>query len=105
MKLENQDLLNEFFEKERASFPQVNYDQVKDIVSGPWNHLKKTMIDGELEEMRIKYFGNFIVYPKKAESSLAKLEVKYKEGVIVEKDYIRIKTMINKFLDESKSES
>lgn len=103
MKLENQDLLNEFFEKERASFPQVNYDQVKDIVSGPWNHLKKTMIDGELEEMRIKYFGNFLVYPKKAESALARLEVRFKEGVVNEKEYSRLKTMIKKYLDESKS--
>lgn len=102
MKLENQDLLNEFFEKERASFPQVNYDQVRDIVAGPWKHLQKTMVDSNLEEMRIKYFGNFIVYPKKAESALARLEVKFKEGAINEKEYTRIKSMINKYLDESK---
>lgn len=100
MKLENLDLLNEFFEKERASFPQVSYDQVRDIVPGPWNHLKKTMIDGELEEMRVKYFGNFIVYPKKAESALARLEVRFKEGTVNEKEYNRIKIMIKRYLDE-----
>lgn len=105
MKLENLDLLNEFFEKERASFPQVNYDQVKDIVAGPWKHLQKTMVEGNLEEMRIKYFGNFIVYPKKVESTLARLEVRFKEGVVTEKEYTRIKVMINKYLNESKDKS
>lgn len=97
MKLENQDLLNEFFEKERESFPQVSYDQYKDIVTGPWRHVHRTMTEGNLEEIRLKYFATFLVYPRKLEAETQNLEKRYKEGKITEKDYIRIKEMIKRY--------
>lgn len=105
MKIDNLDLLNEFFEKERHTFPQVTYDQARDIVAGPWRHLHKTMSDGELEEVRIKYFGNFTIYPKKVEAEEAKLETRFKAGIVSEKDYIRIKAMIKKYKDEQQDKS
>ncbi len=100
MKLDNLELLNEFFAKERETFPDISYDQVRDIVAGPWRHLHKVMTDGELEEVRIKYFGNFTIYPKKVEAEAAKLELRFKSGTVSEKDYIRIKEMIKKYQDE-----
>lgn len=100
MKIDNLELLNEFFEKERHTFPQVTYDQVRDIIAGPWRHLHKIMSEGELEEVRIKYFGNFTIYPKKVEAESIKLEKRFKAGTVSEKDYIRIKAMIKKYKDE-----
>lgn len=100
MKLDNLDLLNEFFAKERETFPHISYDQFRDIVYGPWKHLHKVMTEGDLEEVRIKYFGNFTIYPKKVQAESEKLEKRYKDGTVSEKDYIRIKAMIKKYQDE-----
>lgn len=99
MRLDNLNLLNEFFEKDRETFPDLSYDQIKDIVAGPWRHLHRTMTEGNLEEVRIKYFGNFTIYPKKVQAELENLERRFKEGIVTEKDYIRIKAMIKRYQD------
>ena len=105
MRLDNQQLFTEFFEENKEDFPNVSYEQMKEIISGPWRQLNRIMSEGLMEEMRIKYFGNFTLYPKRVQSELSNLERRYKSGTVAEKDYIRIKTMINKYLDEQKRES
>ena len=103
MILENQDLLNEFFEKNKDKYPDISYEQFKDIVFGPWRFLKQEMENGNLETVRLKYFGTFVVYPRKASSELEKLKKRFEEGTIVHKEYFRLKAMIEKFLEnESK---
>lgn len=101
MKLDTQELLNEFFEKEKDNFPNVSYDQFKNIVYGPWMHLKSIIEKGTLEEVRIKYFGNFLIYPKKVEAEEKKLEKKFEDKTISEKEYLRIKTMIKNFYESN----
>lgn len=103
MKITNQDLINEFFEKYKNDYPNVSYDQFRDICFGPWRHLRRIMESGSLEEVRIKYFGTFLVYPKKAKAELEKIKKKFLDKTIYNKEYFRIKSMIEKFLDnESK---
>ena len=105
MLLNNTELLNEFFEKHKEDFPDVGYDQMKDIVFGPWRFLKKEMESGELSTIRLKYFGTFIVYPRKAQSELNKLKKRFEANNIVHKEYFRLKLMIEKFLsNEVKSD-
>ena len=100
MRLENQELLNEFFEKERKNFPSVSYDQFRDIVFGPWRHLKEVFESGTLEEMRLKYFGTFLVHKGKAKAELERVTKKFKEQTIIPKEFFRIKAMLEKYLDE-----
>ena len=50
MKLDNQSLINEFFEKERFNFPELSYEQFRDIVTGPWRHLKTLKVKGFIKE-------------------------------------------------------
>lgn len=99
MKQENQELINEFFEKYREEFPKVSYEQFKNIVFGPWRFLKTEMENGNLETVKFKYFGTFIVYKKKAEGELEKLNKRFKEGNIVETQYLKVKNIIEKFLN------
>lgn len=103
MKLDNQSLINEFFEKERFNFPELSYEQFRDIITGPWRHLKTIMEEGNLEEVRIKYFGNFLVHVGKAKAELQKIKKKFEENTINHKEYFRIKVMIEKFLSKNES--
>lgn len=103
MKLDNQSLLNEFFEKERHKFPQVSYDQFRDIVVGPWRHLKEVFESGTLEEVRIKYFGKFLVHKGKAKAELERVTKRFKDKTMPDKQYFKIKAMIEKFLNESEN--
>ena len=98
-RLDTQQLLNEFFEKEKGNFPNVSYDQFRDIVYGPWMHLKKIMEEGSLDEIRIKYFGNFLVHTRKAQAELANIKKRFDAKTIMDKEYFRIKAMIEKFLN------
>lgn len=99
MRLENNILFNEFFEKMKDHFPEVSYNQMRDVVYGPWRFIKEVMESGSLATIRIKYFGTFTVYPRKAESELKKIEAMRKKGDVSEKEYLKLTTMIKKYLD------
>ena len=99
-RLESQDLLNEFFQEEKSNFPEVSYEQFKEVTYGPWKHLKTVFESGTLEEVRIKYFGNFLVHKGKAKAELEKLTKRFKAKTIVDKEYFRIKEMIETYLNK-----
>ena len=104
MRLENIDLVNEFFESIKENYPTLSYDQIREIIYGPWNYLKSIMESGTLEKIRLKYFGIFQVYPKRAKYQLSQLEIKHEKGTIGNREYYNLKAMIEKFLskDENK---
>ena len=57
MKIENQDLIEEFYEKVKDEFPSITIEDTKDICFTPWRFLKQQMESGELPEVRFKYFS------------------------------------------------
>jgi hypothetical protein len=99
MRLENIDLNNEFFESIKDTYPELSYSQIKDIIYGPWNYLKTIMESDTLEKVRLKYFGVFQVYPKRAKYQLDQLKVKLEKGKISIPEFNRIERMILKFLN------
>lgn len=98
MKLTNDDLIKEFFKKMQDKYPNISIEQAKDICYGPWRFLKSEMESGELSEVRFKYFGTFQVYKGRAKNLLIKLEKQFEENKISEKEYLRIKPMLENFL-------
>ena len=97
-KLTNDNLLKEFFKKMQDKYPEITIEQAKDICHGPWRFLKREMESGELSEVRFKYFGTFQVYKGRAKNLLSKLDSQFQNKIIPEKEYLRIKPMLEKFL-------
>jgi hypothetical protein len=99
MKLDNLDLMKGFYEEEKHKYPDVSFEQFKEICFGPWRFLKHEMESGRLPEVRLKYFGTFQVYKGRAKNMLINLEKRYVEGKVKEREYLRLKEMITKYLN------
>jgi len=102
MILKNDDLLHEFYAKEGHKYPDLNLDQFKDIVYTPWIALRKEMESGELETVRMKYFGTFQVYEGRASRMLINLKQRFKYNKIEPKQFFKLKDMLEKFLKKKK---
>ncbi len=98
MKYSSEDLIQEFFEKERSKYPGLTKGQMKSICFAPWIFLKEEIKSGELNEVRFKYFGVFRVYPGRAKAQLAKLDRLLSEGSMTKKRYEKLKIILTKYL-------
>lgn len=103
MKLLSEDLVIEFHKKMSSEFPGITQEQAKDICYGPWKFLKQEMENGELSEVRFKYFGTFQVYPGRAVNLLNNLKERFRFNKVGKEEFFRIKTMLEKFINESKT--
>ena len=70
MKLENQELMNEYALKVQEQYPELSITQIKEICAAPFQQAKDGIESGEFPTIRMKFFGTFLVYPKKAASML-----------------------------------
>ena len=61
------------------------------------------MENGELSEVRFKYFGTFQVYPGRAKNLLVNLKERFRFNKVGKEEFFRIKTMLEKFINESKT--
>lgn len=105
MKLENDELIEEFYRKIINNYPQLTLEQLKQICFTPWKFLKQEMESGELTEVRFKYFGTFQVYPGRAVHMLHNLNDRHKYNKIDPKQYEKLKTMLEKFIAKQNEES
>ena len=99
MKLESDKLVTEFYNKKSSKFPGITQEQAKDICYGPWKFLKQEMENGELSEVRFKYFGTFQVYPGRAVNLLNNLKERFRFNKVGKEEFFRIKTMLEKFIN------
>lgn len=105
MNLKNKELGIEFYTKfVKEKYPELSYEEYKSIVLSPWQYLKQEMESGELSAVRFKYFGKFQVFPGRAKAMLHNLERRNKLNKVDKKQYIKLKEMLTKFLqNENKS--
>ena len=54
MKLESQELVEEFYEKNKEKFPELSFEQVKEICYAPFIMTRKEMESGSLATIRLK---------------------------------------------------
>lgn len=98
MKLDNQQLMEEFYSSVKEDFPNIDFEQLKDICFGPWRFLKQEMESGQLPTIRFKYFGTFTVYEGRARNMIYNLDKKFEQGKIEERQYLKYKEMIGNYL-------
>lgn len=99
MKLENQELIQEFYKKNEHKYGHLTFEQVKDCCMTPYVYARKEIESGRLPVIRLKYFGTFLVYPKRATTALAYAKTAFEELRLDAKRYFELKSMIEKFLD------
>ena len=100
--LKNEELLHEFYSQEGHKYPKLNLDQFKEIVFTPWVMLRKEIESGELDTVRLKYFGTFQVYEGRAKRMLINLKQRFKYNKIEAKQFFQLKDMLEKFLKSKK---
>lgn len=98
MKLENQELLKEFYDRFKENYPGLTFEQVKECCATQYFYTKKEIESGELPVIRLKYFGTFLVYPRRAEATLERMSKQFKDLKIEAKTYFEKKAMLEKFL-------
>lgn len=97
-RLENRQLLSEFYDEIKSDYPDITEEQVIEICSFPWKFLKAQMRTGELETVRFKYLGTFQVYVGRAKIELESLKERFKEHKIQPKRFFMLKDMLENFL-------
>lgn len=98
MILKNDELLHEFYAQEGHKYPDMNLEQFKEVVFTPWMFLRKEMESGELETVRLKYFGTFQVYTGRAKRMLANIKQRFTLNKIEPKQFFKLKDMLEKYL-------
>lgn len=103
MKLEHQDLIKEFYDSIHSHFPGLTQQELNHICCAPFKHLKKMMEGDKVDTMRFKYFGSFVVFPRKAKSELSYLDGRLERKIITQEQYDRLKLMLTNFIEEDES--
>ena len=97
MKLDNQQLLSEFYELIKEDYPHVSYEDLKDICFAPWMFLKEEMESGNLIDVRFEFFGVFTVLEGKV-IAMQKLNKKQlEENKITQDTYDHYDNMYSKY--------
>lgn len=104
MKLDNQSLMSEFHQEIKEKYPDVDYNQIKDICFGPWMFLKKEMESGELKDVRFEFFGVFKVHEKRVDGMIKLNDRLLQVKKITEDKYNHYKNMYEKYKERKKLE-
>ena len=94
MRLSAEDCLREFMETLPPEYRKLSLQKLRHICFSPWAFLRKEFQSGYLPEIRFRYFGVFRVSVKKALFELKKAEIRYAKGYITDKEFYRIKNMV-----------
>lgn len=98
MKISHRKMMEDFYKEVKDDYPDLTYEEIRDIVSHPWKHVIRCFANGKLDVIRLKYFGKFEVAVARAKGGLKKAKEKYDNGLITEEKYNKIKTMIDDYL-------
>lgn len=90
-------MLNDFYLTIKEQFPTLTESEITLICKSIFLNVKETIKAGELETARVKYLGSFKVFPGKVRNLKTKYTSHYNRGLMGEKEYTRLMTMINKY--------
>ena len=99
MKIDNQILIQEFYERMQKKYPHMTFDEVKLICVTPFTYVRQEMESGNLRTIRLKYLGTFLVYPKRVSGVLAAMTQQFKDLKIDAKLYFKKKAIMEKYLE------
>lgn len=92
------DLMSEFFKEIKEEYPDLSFDQLKDILFGPWRFLREQIESGFFPEVRFEYFGVFKVYPGRVKYLLENLKERKDKGLITQEFYDKYEELLNNYI-------
>ena len=91
------DLVEEFYETEKHSYPNLHLTEFKLICNSPFKFVKEIINRGTLKNIRFQYFGVFEVMPSRVKYSLKTLEDNFKKNKITEERYNKRKNILENY--------
>ena len=104
MRLRNQELMEEFYNRMLPQFPGLTLEQFTNICHTQYKFLRECIEGDEITEIRLKYFGSFQVFPGRAKNYLFNLKDRLKFRKIEPLQYKRLSTMIENYLKTQKQD-
>jgi hypothetical protein len=104
-RLDSKIAIEQYYDKVKHLYPHITFEQFKESCKGQFEYTAKQMASGELPVIRLKYFGTFLVYPKKAEASLRRINERFRFGKIDKNYYFRMREMLQNFLNRNESKN
>lgn len=105
MKLETPDLVKEYYERVKHLYPGIPYEEFKLSCVTPFTFVRKEIESGELKTIRLKYFGTFLVYPKRVTGMLERMKQQFKDLKLDAKVYFTKKAMLEKYIEKHTEKS
>ncbi len=103
MKIDSNILIKQYYEEVSHKYPELSFEEFKEICKRPFEFTKEQMQSGELPVIRLKYFGTFLVYPKRASFLLKRIMERKRYNKIGIKEFNQKKEMLEKFLEQHES--
>lgn len=104
-KFDNQDLMSEFYQEIKDKYPEVDYNQIKDILFGSWMNLKQEMESGDLRDVRFEFFGVFRVHEKRVAGSHKMNQIKLEKGIMPLDKFNHYSNMYDKYFKRKAKEA
>ena len=98
-RLEVEDTYREFWLEVSPQYPNLTFEDFKGCIEHLWKSVAIWMGEGDLEKIRLKNFGTFVVYPGAAKGYLRQLYPRLEKGYINSSTYFRTKKNIETFLE------
>lgn len=82
--LENEKAVEQYYEQEKHKYPDMPYEQFKEICRFPAQFFKECIRGNRLPRILVKHLGKFRVFPSKLKNEIAKYKKFFEKGIIDE---------------------
>jgi hypothetical protein len=104
MKIEFKDLVKNFYLEYKEELVGYTFEKIYEICSYPFLCTKKFIERGDLPNIRLQYFGNFLIRRKRIESEFNSLKKKFDNKTIDSRIYFEYSKILKKKLDGQSNE-
>lgn len=104
MKLEIEQLIDQFYEEVKEQFPDLSKESVKEMVYTPFKVVKTALQHDDLKVFKFQFFGTFYLPLKRAYFLLNNLEIAYEKGKVTKNIYNRLKKAYESYITRKEKE-
>jgi hypothetical protein len=98
MRISSDDNIKNFKEKFNI---EIEFDKLKEVLSSPWFYLHQQFESEDYFKIRYKYFGVFVIYPKRIKELMKTNEEFFESGRRNEKQYLKMKRNLENHLKQN----
>lgn len=104
MILQADKVIEQYFEKVKDKYPDIDYSRFEKICKMPFYFMRKQMENLNFPMIHIKYLGKFLVYAGKVQSFLRMINRRKDKNLITEEEYIENTKHLEEYLKQCNNE-